>query len=394
MQLTKKQTEDVLSNYLSQDNGLNDVLEIFMNSMMLSERNEYLMSHGDNKGNGFRLGKVFGHGAQLELKIPRDRKSEFYPTILALFRDQEEYLKEVSFQLYSKGLTTRDISEVMETIYGNHYSRSTISNFSKSFYEEMEVWRNRSLEPHYKALFIDGLFVKVKRDSKYENECFYIILGLKEDLSREIIAIVNAPTESASSWENIFDDIIERGVKSVGIIVSDSLSGVDKAIAKKFPKTAHQKCTVHLQRNLMSRVRPDDKSEIARDLSSIFNPDNPDNSIELALRNFEEFKIKWELKYSGLKSYFKKFDFIPYLTFLNYDYRVRRMLYTTNWIERFNKSARRTLKVRGAFPTEESVLALITSVAISIGEKTYSYKLYNFKFEEKLSRLQSEITNS
>jgi len=110
-----------------------------------------------------------------------------------LFRDQEEYLKTVSFQLYSKGLTTRDISDVMETIYGAHYSKSKVSNISQSFYDQMEDWRNRQLDSHYTAFYIDGLHVKLKRDGKYRNECFYIILGLKEDFTREVIAIVNFP---------------------------------------------------------------------------------------------------------------------------------------------------------------------------------------------------------
>ena len=120
MNLTKKQTEEILSKHLLQENGLNEVMEMTLNAMMYCERKEYLSYDDNNKGNGFRLGKVFGHGAQLELRIPRDRQSSFTPTILALFRDQEEYLKEVSFKMYSKGLTTRDISEVMETIYGVH----------------------------------------------------------------------------------------------------------------------------------------------------------------------------------------------------------------------------------------------------------------------------------
>ncbi len=117
MNLTKKQTEEVLSNFLDKENGLNDVMQMMLNAMMYSERAEHLADDVANKANGFRLGKVFGYGSQIELRIPRDRQSAFTPTILALFRNQEAYLKEVSFKMYSKGLTTRDISEVMETMF-------------------------------------------------------------------------------------------------------------------------------------------------------------------------------------------------------------------------------------------------------------------------------------
>lgn len=393
MHLTKEQTVSVLSKFASEKNGLNSVLEMVLDSLMLSERESFLEGQKNNKGNGYRLGRVFGHGTELSLRIPRDRQSSFYPVILALFREQESYLKEVAFSLYSKGLTTRDISDVLETIYGKHYSKSSISNISQSFYSQMEDWRNRRLDSHYLAFYIDGLFVNLKREGQYQNECVYIILGVKEDYRREVLAIVNQPTESSSSWENIFTDIKDRGVCSVGLVVSDALSGVDKAVTKSFPNASHQLCTVHLQRNFMSRVRSEDKSEIAKDLTFIFSPDDKDHNINKGKERFEHFKERWKKKYPSMKRYLDNFSIEPYLTFLNYDHRVRRMLYTTNWIERFNKSCRRTLKIRGAFPNEESVLALITSVAIDKGNGHYSYPIYNFKFEPKLARSESTTKN-
>lgn len=393
MHLTKEQTTTVLSKFVSEKNGLNSVLEMVLDSLMLSERESFLEGQENNKGNGYRLGRVFGHGTELSLRIPRDRQSSFYPVILALFREQESYLKEVAFSLYSKGLTTRDISDVLEKIYGKHYSKSSVSNMSQSFYSQMEDWRNRRLDSHYLAFYIDGLFVNLKRDGQYQNECVYIILGLKEDYRREVVAIVNQPTESSSSWENIFTDIKGRGVSSVGLVVSDALSGVDKAVTKSFPNAAHQLCTVHLQRNFMSRVRNEDKSEIAKDLSYIFSPDDKDHSVDKGKKRFNQFKERWKKKYPSMRKYLDKFIIEPYLTFLNYDPRVRRMIYTTNWIERFNKSCRRTLKIRGAFPNEESVLALITSVATDKGNGHYFYPIYNFKFEPKLAKLESTTKN-
>jgi len=384
MNLTKKQTEEVLSNFLDQENGLNEVMQMMLNAMMYSERSEYLTTDTTNKGNGFRLGKVFGYGSQIELRIPRDRQSSFTPTILALFRDQENYLKEVSFKMYSKGLTTRDISEVMETIYGTHYSKSKVSNISQSFYGQMESWRNRELEEHYLAFYIDGLHVKLKRDGSYKNECFYIILGLKEDFTREVIAIVNFPSESALGWKQIFRSLKERGVQSVGLIVSDGLSGLDGAIAESFGNTPHQKCIVHLQRNLQAFVRREDKKELAEDIRQILSPDDESYSKELAHQSLVDFSTKWAVKYKALGNYILKMEWQPYFTYLDYHTKIRRMIYTTNWIERFNRSSRRTLKVRGAFPNEESVLALITSTAIDKSDKTYKYPIYNFKFEPKL----------
>ena len=386
MNLTKKQTEAVLSNFLVEETGLNDVMQMMLNAMMQSERQDFLQKEGSNKANGYRLGKVFGYGSQIELRIPRDRRSSFTPTILALFRDQESYLKEVSFQMYSKGLTTRDISEVMETIYGSHYSKSTVSNISQSFYSQMDTWRNRSIDKHYLAFYIDGIHVKLRRDGTYNNEAFYIILGLKEDYTREIIAIVNFPTESAQGWSQIFSSLKTRGLESVGIVVSDGISGLDSVISESLNKTPHQKCIVHLQRNLASYVRREDKVELAEDFRQVLSPDDASNTTTLAYQALIDFANKWRNKYKALGKYIDKLEWQPYFVYLNYSVKVRRMLYTTNWIERFNRSARRTLKVRGAFPNEESVLALITSVAMDKSEKTYRYPIYKFKFEPKLER--------
>ncbi len=381
--ITKKQTEEVLSNFISKENGLHNVLEMVLNAMMYSEREAFLSGTKNNKGNGYRPLRALGHGHQFELKIPRDRMSAFSPKLLAIFREQESYLREVSFKLYSKGLTTRDISSVMDTIYGGHYSKSKISDISVSFYKQMETWRNRTLEPHYLALYIDGLHVKVKRGDKYETECFYIILGLREDYKREVISIVNFPKESSTSWEIIFDQIKARGVESVGIVISDSLTGIDKSIAAKF-SCPHQKCILHLQRNLSTYVRTNDKKEVANDFREVLNADEKQHNKHTALAKFEIFKEKWRKKYKYFGLYLDNLDIHSYLTFLNYDVRVRRMIYTTNWIERFNKSARRTLKVRGALPSEESVLALITSVAIEKTEGHYAYPIYHFQYEDKL----------
>lgn len=377
MILTKEQTENVLSKFLDRENGVNQVLEMVLNAMLYSERKEFLETSEQNKANGYRLGKVFGQGSQLELRIPRDRLSEFKPIFLALFREQEQYLKEVSFALYSKGLTTRDIGDVLETIYGKHYSKSSISNFSQSFYEQMEQWRNRPLENHYLALYIDGLQVKVRRNGSYQNECYYLVMGVKEDYTREILTIEKLPRESATGWKIIINDMKERGLESVGLVVSDNLSGLEDAVSRSLPGTPHQLCVLHLQRNLQALVRREDKGELAQEIREVLAPDNGNHTQEKAIEKIEQLKQKWR-QYQGLVKRINTTNWQNYLTFLNYDTRIRRMIYTTNWIERFNKSARRTLKITGGLPNEQSDIALITSVAIDKREKKYSYPIYNF----------------
>jgi len=383
MKLSKLQTEEVLKQFLSEENGLNEVLEIFMNSLMYSERDVFLKSQdGSNKGNGYREGKVYGRGRQLQLRIPRDRMGQFYPVLLALLRDQDSQLHDLSFMLYSKGLTTRDIGEVLEVIYGKNYSKSTISDINKSFYEQMQDWRNRELEQEYLAIYIDAIWQKVKRDT-IRSEAFYILMGLKKDFTREIIGIVNIPTESATGWELVLNELKQRGVSKVHLFVSDGLKSLETAVSKVFNQSVHQKCIVHLQRNILATVRASHKAGIAADLRAVLNPDDEDYTKSIAMERLAYFADKWGKLYRHIKKLPDKEDIEYYFNYLDFDYRIRRMIYTTNWIERFNKSCRRTLKIRNSFPNPEAALALITSVAIEKGEKKYAYPIHNFKFEEK-----------
>lgn len=383
MNLSKLQTEEVLKQFLSKENGLNEVLEIFMNSLMYSERAAFLKTQeGFNKGNGYREGQVYGRGRQLQLRIPRDRMGHFYPVLLALLRDQDSQLHDLSFMLYSKGLTTRDIGEVLEVIYGKNYSKSTISDINKSFYTQMQDWRNRELEQEYLVIYIDAIWQKVKRDT-IRSEAFYILMGLKKDFTREIIGIVNVPTESSTGWELVLNELKQRGVSKVHLFVSDGLKSLEIAVAKVFNQSVHQKCIVHLQRNILATVRASHKAEIAADLRAVLDPDDENYTKLIAMERLAYFAEKWGKLYRHIKKLPEKEDIEYYFNYLDFDYRIRRMIYTTNWIERFNKSCRRTLKIRNSFPSPEAALALITSVAIEKGEKKYAYPIHNFKFEEK-----------
>ncbi len=383
MELSKLQTETVLKQFLNKENGLNEVLEILMNSLMYSEREAFLKETQKlNKANGYRPGQVYGRGQQLQLRIPRDRLGQFYPVLLGLMRDQDSQMHDLSFCLYTKGLTTRDIGDVLEIIYGRNYSKSTISNINKSFYEQMESWRNRKLEKEYLAVYIDAIWVKVNRDT-IQSEAFYIMMGLKSDYTREIIGIANIPTESASGWELVLQELKDRGVKKVHLFVSDGLKSLEKAIAKVFNESVHQKCIVHLIRSVLAKVRSSHKEEIAKDFRLVLDPDNEGYNKAEALKRLESFADKWGDLYRHIKLLPQKEDISYYFNYLQYDYRIRRMIYTTNWIERFNKSCRRTLKIRNSFPSPEAALALITSVAIEKEEKKYAYPIHNFKFEKK-----------
>ena len=248
----------------------------------------------------------------------------------------------------------------------------------------VESWMSRPLESHYRVVFIDAIHVKVRRDT-VATEAFYMVMGLKEDLTGEVLAILNLPTESASGWEEVMEELKQRGVETVGLFVSDDLKGLDTSIGKCFNASSHQKCIIHFQRGLSKNIRVKDRASFCNEVKEIFNPDDPKHTAAQAQTNLLSVLNNWVKRYPSLKKIMETDDLPLLFTYLKYDYRVRRMIYTTNWIERLNRSFRRTLKVRAALPSVEAAYTLMAYVAMEMEEKTYKYPITSFKFDQTLS---------
>ena len=391
LKLNKKQLQEVIKNELREENGLNEIFKMTLEGLMYLEREDLIAQDPKNKSNGYRPKKSIGFGTGFKLSVPRDRLGVFQPYMLELLKEDESRIKEACFELYSKGLTTKDVGSIIEKLYGKSYSESSISNITKGFYKQMQQWRERPLENNWIAIYIDAIFVKVRRDT-VQSEAFYVLLGLKDDLTRDVLGVYNYPTESSTNWIEIAKNIEERGVKEVNLFVSDGLPGIEDALKQVFPKTPLQTCIVHYQRNLMKNIRPSNKQEFGKDLKEIFNPNLNDDTVEKAKNRLKEAALKWQKIYPKVsaKMSFDAQNKDILFEYMKYDYRVRPMIYTTNWIERLNKSFRKTLKVRGALPSVESALVLISKTAIDMSNNTYSYKISNFNFDQKLVTFKNE----
>ena len=385
MNFTHEQIEEIVSQYLSEGN-LNKLFETILNCLMKSERNIYLAENTStkNKGNGFRTATYTCGTKQLKMRIPRDRLGQFYPLILGIMKDNEEEMHRVAFELYSKGLSQQDVGDVFKTIYKKECSKSSISRMAQEFQEEIETWRKRPLEAHYPVLIIDALFSNVRRAGTVSNEATYTIIALKSDMTRDIISLEHLPIESASGWEEILRELRDRGMKTTDLIIADGLSGLENSIPKVFPGAQFQKCVVHLKRGIMLKVASRHKPEIKLDLLDVFKIGDSNYSKQDGMANLNSFIDKWGKHYVRIKNLKKLNNLIYYFTYLDYDYRVQSMIYTTNWVENLNKRYRRTLKIRNSMPNEEAVLLLLGKVAIDKVKKYLAYPIYNFKFDSKL----------
>lgn len=371
MDLTKEQLSELICKHSERENGLQDLMEIMLESMMVSERREYLREEGlrGNKGNGYRPGRTYGMGRTLTFRIPRDRYGNFHPRILAVLREQEDECERLAGTLYTKGLTQEQVSEVFADIYGEHYSKASISRMLDYLREDVSQWLSRSLESYYPIVFIDCVHIKIHRKRSVDTEAFYVILAVKEDKTREVLGIYNKPTESATGWGEMLNDLYERGVGKVGLICADGLKGLEDVICEVFPGTKLQRCTTHLKRNIVSDVRNGDKGEVADDLRQVFRTGDRNYTVEKAWGEWQAFCEKWGKYYRGIRKRGQDPSYKAYFTYLNYDHRIQSMIYTTNWIERLQKDFRRVTRMRGAMPNEESVLLLMGKTAMD--KKSY-----------------------
>ncbi|NLL27639.1 MAG: IS256 family transposase [Bacteroidales bacterium] len=251
MNFTQEQISEILVE-LAKEGGTHLLLNLTLDVFMKAERDLHQRENPKEYGNGYRYCKAMGHSKELVLKVPHTRSGLFYPTLLAIIRNEDEERRKLIFSLYSKGLTTEQIGDVFNDLYGKDYSKQQISYLMKASKAHVHTWLSRRLESHYLVVFFDATFVHTRREDSVSKEGYYTLLGVKEDGTREVLSVVNHPTEGSLQWEEELCNLKERGVESVGLFVSDALAGIEDAVKRVFPNSKHQFYVVHLKRNIQA----------------------------------------------------------------------------------------------------------------------------------------------
>ncbi len=379
LNFTQEQITEILTDVASEGGGINKVLELSLEAMMRAERSVH-NEDCDDVSNGFRSVKAFDQGQQLRLQVPRSRHNAFYPVLLSVIRNQEEECRQIAFRLYGAGLTTQQVGDLFGDLYGQQYSTSHISRLFDYAREEVNEWSIRDLLPYYPIIYIDATYIYTRRGDSVSKEAYYTILGVKPDRTREVLSIVNFPSESASGWKTIFDDIKKRGVEKIDLLVCDGLTGIEDAIASKFPECKVQLCVVHLERNVLKHIKSADKQEIADQLKEVFQTSIKEDSVQKGWKRWGSFIDQNSKKYPKLKQMSSQ-RYQLYFTYLSYDYRIRSMIYTTNWIERLNRDYKRTTRMRGALPNPEATILLLGYTAMD--KSAYKRKVPKLDYEKK-----------
>jgi putative transposase len=330
-----------------------------LEALMLLERANYLEQNEDF-GNGTYL-RAFNSLSKNSLKInvPRTRTGNFHPMVLQLINMNKEQINELALLLYKSGLSSRSVENVMRDYFGESVSKSSIVELAESFHELRKLWEDRQLDAYYKVIYCDALYITLKRNNSYTKEAVYVMYGVKDDNTRELLLLEVNPTENATMWSEYCEKLRKRGVNQVDLFVGDGLPGFDTAVANFFPESDFQKCVVHLQRNWLNKVRPRDKSAFGNDIKEVFNNFEEEISMEKVNKKIEKFVTYWKESYNFVEKLQDQEYIHNYLTYTKYPDKIRRMIYTTNSIENLNRQIRRVTKTKVSFEKESKMLDLI-----------------------------------
>lgn len=292
------------------------------------------------------------------LNIPRDRLGEFEPQIIPKGQTISTKIQDAILGMYSRGMTTSDVRKQVLEIYGLSISETTVSNITERVMESAREWQQRTLEPVYFTVWMDGIIIKIRDDKKVINKCIYIVIGLKPDGLKEVLGFWIEKTESAAFWMSVLTDLKARGVEDILIACTDNLKGFTQAIAAVFPQAITQLCIVHQIRNSCRFVVLKDRTEFCRDLKTVYTAINK----EIALEELQKFKVKWQGKYKyAITSWEDNWDNLS--NYFEYPLELRKIIYTTNTIENLNRGIRKYTKTKTQFPNEN---AATKSIYLSI----------------------------
>lgn len=331
--------------------GIQQLLNSEMSHLLGYDKHSIKGNNSGNSRNGSYGKKVKTTQGEIEVQVPRDRNSEFDPLVLPKGQTTTAKVESVITSLYAKGMSTQDVADQIEQIYGFNVSKSFVSDITNKMLPSILEWQNRPLEPIYYITWMDCICFKIRQDNKVINKSIYLVIGLKPDGFKEILGIWIAETESASFWLSVLSELKDRGVKSILIACTDNLTGFTSAIQASFPDTVTQLCIVHQIRNSVKFVPWKDRKIFIADLKEVYGAIN----LQSALVAFEKFKTKWNSKYSyAIKSWEKNWDNL--IPLFNYPPELRKIMYTTNTIEGVNRAIRKFTKTKTIFPNDQAAL--------------------------------------
>lgn len=337
--------------------ALKDLLGGTIQSMLEAELDNHLgydnyeRSTNTDYRNGTKPKVLRSSYGEIPIDVPQDRDGDFEPKIVQNRKKDISGIEQKIIAMYAKGLSTRQISEQIEDIYGFDISEGMVSDITDKLLPEIEEWQKRPLSDVYPIVFIDAVHFSVRDERVVKKLAAYVILGVNADGIKEVLGIYIGENESSKYWLGVLNELKNRGVKDILVLCADGLTGIKESIAASFPNTEYQRCIVHQIRNTLKFVADKDKKEFSKDLKSIYQAANE----EIGYQNMIEVSEKWEKHYpNSMKSWQQNWDAI--VPMFKFSADVRKVIYTTNAIESLNSTYRRLNRQRSVFPSDTALL--------------------------------------
>jgi putative transposase len=308
-----------------------------------------------NSRNGHRPRTLRTSAGDMSLAVPRDRQGDFAPALLDKYQTSTNELEDKIIALYAKGVSTRDIQEMLQDLYGVEVSAATISTVTDKVWSLVEAWQNRLLASVYPIIYLDAIHYKLRRDGRVQNTAVYIVLGVDVDGQRDVLGHwVGEGAEGANFWLTVVSDLQARGVEDIFIACIDGLAGFKEAIQAVFPQAQIQRCVIHQIRASLSYVSWKDRKAFVADLRQIYQAPTRQEA-ELHLLELGE---RWGTQYATVvRSWERNWEDLA--TMFAYPAEIRRLIYTTNTVEGYNRQLRKVTKTKGALPSAEAVRKLL-----------------------------------
>lgn len=346
--------------------AVNDLLESELTAFLGYNPYERDGWNTGNSRNGAYYRKVDTQFGQIEIKVPRDRNGEFHQHTMPDYKRHTDVLEQTVIKLYSKGVTTREIADLIEKMYGGYYSPAMVSNISKEMIPKVEAYHQRHLSDKFFCVYLDATYIPLKRVT-YEREAVYIAIGIKPNGHKEVIDYCIAPTENIEIWSEMLKGFKSRGLEQVELFLSDGVVGMKEAICQSYPKAHFQRCLVHVMRNISAKMRVYDRQKALDEFKQIHTQSNK----EMAVQVLHEFYQNWEKAYKNVVRDLRQVE-PDLLTFYNYPPAIRASIYSTNMIESFNNRLKRKTKPKTEFPTEQSLDTFIGVQAMDYNDRYFN----------------------
>lgn len=386
MAIDKKLIDQLLTDYqkpedIIGENGLlkqltkailERALEAEMTDHLGYEKHDPAGHNSGNSRNGSSRKTLKGNFGELELETPRDRQATFEPKIVGKGQTRFTGFDNKIISMYARGMSVREIQGHLEEIYGVEVSPTLISNVTDAVLEEVKVWQTSPLEEVYPIVYLDALMVKIRDNGHIENKAIYVVIGVNLEGQKQVLGLWVAQTEGAKFWLQVLTELQNRGVKDIFIACVDGLKGFPEAIETVYPRAEVQLCIVHLVRASLNYVPWKQRKQVADDLALVYRA----ATAAEAEQQLEALTQKWQAYPSVSQVWRRNWERIT--PFFNYPPDIRKAIYTTNAVESLNRSLRKIIKTRGAFPNEESALKLLY-LALRQASKKWTMPIHNWK---------------